>query len=566
MSKKNEEKVSVFKKIGFKISLAIAGSALLASIICMLLTIPKSVDTVSTLTQNEMNSLVTAYSAELENFLAEKQKLTYDTYSTALKDMKIIGVESSYAYLVDSTGIMQYHPTKEKVGKSVENAVVKGAVEKLKQGQKVEQAVVEYEYHGETKFAGYNVLSDNSILVITADRKDILSNITEITMTGIVGTIGVTLLCTVIGIILVIIITRPIMKLTKVIDQTAELDFTNDTMVNEIARQGDEIGFMGRAVAQMRQNLRDMVANIQQMSNKIHKDISEVNEVSIKIREECMDNSATTEQIAAGMEETAATTETINSNIDGMKDGAENIRNLSVDGVKLSSEITERALSMRESTNVAAKRTADMYETLKEQAERAVDAADCVKQINEMTESIMQISSQTSLLALNASIEAARAGEAGKGFAVVATEISKLAGETSESVTSINGIVEQVNASVAEMVKSMEDTTHFLDDVVLKDYAQFQSVSDQYNNDADVVKESMENVESAVDSLAKSITIITDAISGISSTVDESAVGVTDIANKTSSVVLETSQNAELVDDCRESVEKLDEIAKRFKI
>ena len=121
-------------------------------------------------------------------------------------------------------------------------------------------------------------------------------------------------------------------------------------------------------------------------------------------------------------------------------------------------------------------RAGSMYDTIKTQVEKAVSAADCVKQINEMTESIMQISSQTSLLALNASIEAARAGEAGKGFAVVASEISKLANETSDSVTSINEIVLEVNSSVDEMVQSMEGTTKFLDEVVLKDYDQFRAI------------------------------------------------------------------------------------------
>lgn len=559
-------KVNFFRRIGLKFTAAIAVAALLASVFCMSMTIPNSIEMVGTITQNEMQSLITAYSAQMETHLAAEKKLSYETYSEILKELKIEGVESSYAYLVDSTGMMQYHPTKDKVGKSVENSVVKGLVGRLAKGEKIDSEVVEYEYRGSIKYAGYNVLSDKSILVITADKDDILSNISKVTKIGIIGTIGVTLLCTILGIIMVIIIIRPILKLTGVIRQTAELDFTDDSVLNSVAKNKDEIGLMGKAVVKMRGNLRDMVSNIQQTSDRIYQDVVAVNDVSIKIREECMDNSATTEELAAGMEETSATTGTITNNIEGMKEGAKDIHGLSDDGVKLSNEIMERALSMRESTNVAAKRTTDMYETLKQKAEKAVEAADCVKQINEMTESIMQISSQTSLLALNASIEAARAGEAGKGFAVVASEISKLAGETSESVTSINSIVEQVNASVAEMVQSMEDTTHFLDDVVLKDYAQFQNVSVQYNDDADVVKDSMKNVENAANTLSESISIIADAINGINATVDESAVGVTDIAEKTSSVVQEASQNAELVDACMESVEELEKIAKQFKI
>ena len=536
MEKASRKKVGFFSKIGFKMVLIIALAGALISAVTMLMIVPRSTKQIETLTKNEMTNLAQAYSTDLNDKLMEKRVLSYDGYANILRNVKISGLDTSYAYLLDKEGIMRFHPTESKVGKSVENAVVKDVVSRMKKGENVKNDFATYEFKGEIKYAAYHVLNDKSILVITADKSDVMSVSNSMWVRGIsVAVIGI-VLSVLVGLLAVVLIVRPLESLTDVIDETARLDFTNDGKVKKIALRRDEVGLMGKSVAGMRESLR----------------------------QQCMDNSATTEQLAAGMQETSATTGTITQNIGDMRQGASDIAKLSKDGVRLSDEISERATALGESANSAMDRAGSMYDTIKTQVEKAVSAADCVKQINEMTESIMQISSQTSLLALNASIEAARAGEAGKGFAVVASEISKLANETSDSVTSINEIVLEVNSSVDEMVQSMEGTTKFLDEVVLKDYDQFRAISDQYNNDADVVKTSMENVEHAILSLTDSIGVIADAITGINTTIDEATVGVTDIAEKTGSVVTEAAQNAELVDTCMDSVEQLEKIADKF--
>lgn len=75
-----------------------------------------------------------------------------------------------------------------------------------------------------------------------------------------------------------------------------------------------------------------------------------------------------------------------------------------------------------------------------------------MEEMHSIVELIGGITSQTSLLALNASIEAARAGDAGKGFSVVATEITGMASQTKDATVKITELINNVTSAINEVV------------------------------------------------------------------------------------------------------------------
>ena len=154
------------------------------------------------------------------------------------------GVSSAYGYLVDSDGTMLYHPTADKIGKSVENEVVKGVVSQLQSGNIPQDAVVTYNFNGTVKYAAYALTSDHKIVVMSADKGEIMEPITNMVRLMAV-TMGVCLIiCCLAAWLLTNMITKPIHQLTYIITRTANFDFTHNANSRKLYSRKDEIGIM----------------------------------------------------------------------------------------------------------------------------------------------------------------------------------------------------------------------------------------------------------------------------------------------------------------------------------
>ncbi|RKJ46152.1 methyl-accepting chemotaxis protein [bacterium 1XD8-76] len=568
--KKTKNRVSVLHSMRTKIMLLVQIGALCSCLMVLQMTVPRAEEELTKLTQNSMLSLVEAYAAGMETEIAEYQQdgrtLTYDAYAGILAGAKMEGVESSYAYMVSPDGTMLYHPTQSKVGKPVENEVVKGVVAKIQAGVVPQPEVVSYEFDGAVKYASYYVLSTNDIIVISSDEEEVLSGITAMMVNSGQGMLVVMVILAVVIFVVSGIMMKPLKKITVLINEIEELRFVSHPWNKKLVKGKDECGAMANAVAAMRESLRNVIQDIGSSSTHLNEIVNTLQVTSAEVNDSCTDNSATTEELAAGMQETTATTQTLVSSIEDMKDESDEIKRMSMEGEELSGEIEERAAKLKESATASVKLARDMFATLQKNSTRVIEEAKAVEKINELTEVIMRISSQTSLLALNASIEAARAGEAGKGFAVVATEIGNLANQTSETVADINNIVAEVNMVVRDMGTTLRDTTQFMETQVVPDYQAFYDVSNQYNDDSMAVKSSMTSIQESVVQLNETIAVITDGLEGISKTINESAVGVADIAEKTASVVNRMGENMDMVKGCQSEADQLKDIAARFYI
>ncbi len=197
------------------------------------------------------------------------------------------------------------------------------------------------------------------------------------------------------------LIKKPLDRIIKRITELSKGELKIEITSN-IANRHDEIGTLGKAIANMKQELISVVTNVQIQAKEINQLGNALKNISHNLSQ------SSTEQ-AASLEEVSTSIEQIASSINQNAANSVQTKNMANESVSMLNNVE---LSAQESLNA-------------------------INLIIEKIKIINDIAFQTNLLALNASVEAARAGEHGKGFSVVATEVKKLSEHSSKAAKDI---------------------------------------------------------------------------------------------------------------------------------
>ena len=515
---------------------------------------------------NYMEDIALAYGRQVENLLGQGGSFDSGALEHILMNANLEGVESSYTYIVDSEGNMLYHPNKDKIGKSVENVVVKGYIQDLKSGIKHDTGVVEYDYNGSIKYAAcYTEGNGRFILVVSADDDDVLKDSASL----IVKVTAISLIIGMAAIVVVFIFIRkivaPLSYATNAVEELAALYFRvkNEQQERRFAGLKDEVGNIMRAVLKLRGELTAVVTELKNQSGNLFEQSDSLSKSASDTMNNMKDTDRAVDEMANGATMLAQETQSASENvieignmIDKVNDNTEELAK-DADNMK---ELGENAENILRQLIAGQKEMVTHIGVVNDKTHEANKAAG---KISEVVNLITEIASQTNLLSLNASIEAARAGEAGRGFAVVAENIKQLAEQTTSSAADIQDIIHDLEQKSGETVEK----TEAVNNIVNKQSEDMKQTADILNQVITGITGLIDKIDSIAVSVAnmdKSKENVVDVIGNLSSVSQENAASTEETSASTTMAMETAKKIADEAVKLKDIAQELEDRMKQF--
>lgn len=339
--------------------------------------------------------------------------------------------------------------------------------------------------------------------------------------------------------LMIFAIIRPLKSASSQLNNMIEdIEDNNGNLTARInVMSDDEIGILVDGINIFIEKLQLIMKDINVQSEVLRTSSDNMNLQVADVNNNANEVSAAMQQMAASMQEVSATVEQINAGADNIFEAIVNVNEQIEQGNKITGDIQNKSVKYMQDTNRGREAANAMVQNIREGLTGSIENSRQVERIQQLTDDILNISSQTNMLALNASIEAARAGEAGRGFAVVAEQIRNLADESRNIANNIQEISLIVTESVSALTGDSQRLIDYVDESILADYEKFSGITNDYRNDASRVNDILKNFAENARTLKNTMAEMNSGISDISTTIDESTKGINEAADGVSGIV-----------------------------
>lgn len=230
---------------------------------------------------------------------------------------------------------------------------------------------------------------------------------------------------------------QQVIQLLKAVGPALQGDLTVRAKVTET-----EVGTVASAYNNTLQSLQKIVLQVQAAADQVG-ETSKLSETSVvSVTQQAEQQAKSLEQALVLVQNMVESTEAVAQDAQQVEAAAQQ-----------TNQIVQRG-------DTAMNRTVDgimaIRSTVAETNQRIKRLSESSQKVSKIVSLISHFTTQTQLLALNASIEATRAGQYGRGFAVVADEVRSLARQSAEAATEIEQFVQEIQMGTAEVSTAME--------------------------------------------------------------------------------------------------------------